>query len=58
MADKETNMMRELDRSSVVGERVWWTTVGGETLIGTLKEWDNWTAIIVMNDGREKAVAT
>jgi len=51
-------MIRELSRSCVVGERVWWMTVGGETLKGTLKDWDNWTAIIVMDDGREKAVAT
>lgn len=38
------------------GDRVCWSTIGGQSYRGVLKEWDNGTAIVVCDDGRERAV--
>ena len=38
------------------GKLVYWTTVVGEQFVGRLKEFDNGTAIVIMEDGTEKAV--
>ncbi len=38
------------------GALVSWKTLGGEVLSGTLKEWDNGTAIIRDEDNKEHAI--
>ena len=46
----------ELTRACLPGEKVFWRTLGGNIFVGTLKAWDNGTAIVMMENGREKAV--
>lgn len=48
----------ELSRTTQIGDRVAWSTIIGDHFVGTLKEWDNWTAIMQMDDGSEKGVST
>jgi len=46
-----------LDYMSRINERVQWGNMRGEKFEGVVKEWDNNTAIVMMDDGTEKAVA-
>lgn len=50
-------MYEELRRDHRSGDRVSWSTLGGKTYRGVLKEWDNYTAIVVCDDGRERSVS-
>jgi hypothetical protein len=49
-------MIPELTRSSPIGSRVAWSTIGVGTQDGILIDWDNGTAIVRLADGREVAV--
>lgn len=50
-------MIGELNRGTKVGDRACWITIDGKRFTGVLKEWDNATAIMLLDDGSEKAVA-
>ena len=50
-------IIKELTINSKVGEVIYWTTVSGDLLFGKLKEFDNYSAIVVLPNGKEKAVA-
>ena len=54
---KENVKVQELSLLTKIGEKVKWSTVGGESHSGILKEWDNLTAIIELENGDEKAVS-
>ena len=51
-------MSFELSGNEKPGDRVWWVTVSGERLEGTLEEWDSNVAVIRLDDGTEKCVET
>ena len=51
----ELKMYPELSSETKIGQLVKWSSVSQE-YVGVLKEWDNGTAILVLNDGTEKAV--
>lgn len=46
-----------VDCECKIGERVMWRNMKGETFEGVIKDWDNSTAIIVMDDGETTAIA-
>jgi len=46
----------ELSRGTKIGQLAKWSVARGDRFVGRLKEWDNWTAIMRMSDGSEKAV--
>jgi hypothetical protein len=50
-------IIKELSVNSKVGDSVFWGTISGELFYGKLKEFDNCTAIIVLPNGKEKAVS-
>lgn len=45
-----------IDSECIVGERVMWTNIAGERFEGVLEDWDNYNAIIKMDDGTTKIV--
>lgn len=50
------NAIEELNPGSRIGARVWWQTYDVERQEGILVDWDNGTAIIRKDDGKEIAV--
>ena len=57
MSPEQHQQIWPLTRDSMAGDRVWWEKVTGDRCAGVLVEWDNWTAIIRLDDGTEEAVA-
>lgn len=58
MKDVQQGPHKPLTRERVPGDHVFWTTLNGNEYEGRLKGWDNWTAIIELDNGREVAVAS
>lgn len=54
---QNTLMTPELNSDTRIGERASWLTANNRTYFGVLKEWDNGTAIMLLDDGTEKAVS-
>jgi len=46
----------ELNLSNLPGDKVCWSTIGGVSYRGVLKEWDNGTAIVLCTDGETRTV--
>ena len=46
----------ELNINSEPGQIVQWKTIDGREHEGKLKEWDNYTAIIILSNGSEVAI--
>jgi len=53
---KKVKRIPYIDIECIVGERVMWRNIIGEQFDGVLKEWDNYTAIIKMDDGSIKSI--
>jgi len=55
---KETKKIKIsfLDYACKVGERVQWFNMKNERFEGVLKEWDEYTAIVKLDDGTEMFV--
>ena len=47
---------KQLTRQSEIGDYVKSTTVGGEEIVGLLKEWDSNVAVIDLMNGRTRSV--
>jgi len=48
---KKIKNLPQLDYMCLVGERVFWKNIVGAKFEGVIQEWDNGTAIILMDDG-------
>jgi hypothetical protein len=53
---KSKTQAKELTKECSLGERVRWRTVGGKWKEGTLRDWDNGTAVVGKDDGTTEAV--
>jgi hypothetical protein len=48
--------LRQIDYACEVGERVKWETIAGRKFEGVIIDWDNYVAIVKLDDGTEKAI--
>lgn len=53
---KKLKKLPYIDYECIVGERVIWRNLQGETFEGVLEEWDNGTALIKKDDGTIEAI--
>lgn len=54
--EKTIKKIPYIDYACKVGERVQWKTIVGEKFEGTLKEWNDNVATVLLDDGTEKTV--
>lgn len=56
MKELKKKKVKYVDERCEIGERVYWENLRGDHFEGILIEWDNYNAIVRLDDGTTKAV--
>ena len=56
MSKKQISKIPYVDCACEIGERVQWKNIAGQHYEGTIKEWDDNVAVIILDDNTEKRV--